>query len=290
MCLTEISCPECQSTNYRVHVTYQTQSGEVREEYRCLECGRYFCETTNTLLARLRTPLSKIVLVLESLNEGSGINAVARIFLVSKNSIYSWMEWMAALKEVLMLYALCHQFLQTVVEGDEFYTRVRENRPPAQSEGWTIVLMERATRFLWELQCGERDETLFSNAMQTLAQVIAQTSDLTLVTDGERRYGNLLFAICRETIRTGKPGRPKTTLPEKVKVRLKNKGSQAHQSGPKRPKYQAPIPEHPNTQQDFPDAQIVSTQVVIRRERKRFVNGNQMRKWDTAGHEKRERV
>ena len=34
----------------------------------------------------------------------------------------------------------------------------------------------------------------------------------------------------------------------------------------------------------------VSTQVVIQRERKRFVNGNQMRKWDTAGHEKRERV
>ena len=33
---------------------------------------------------------------------------------------------------------------------------------------------------------------------------------------------------------------------------------------------------------------IVSTQVVIQRERKRFVNGNQMRKWDTAGHEKRE--
>ena len=80
MCLTEISCPECQSTNYRVHVTYQTQSGEVREEYRCLECGRYFAETTNTPLARLRTPLSKIVLVLESLNEGSGINAAARIF------------------------------------------------------------------------------------------------------------------------------------------------------------------------------------------------------------------
>ena len=89
MCLTEISCPECQSTNYRVHVTYQTQSGEVREEYRCLECGRYFAETTNTPLARLRTPLSKIVLVLESLNEGSGINAVARIFigLLTKSGI-----------------------------------------------------------------------------------------------------------------------------------------------------------------------------------------------------------
>ena len=45
--------------------------------------------------------------------------------------------------------------------------------------------------------------------MATLAQVIAQTDDLTLVTDGERRYGNLLFDICQETLRTGQVGRPK---------------------------------------------------------------------------------
>lgn len=239
MNLSELSCPECQSTDYRLHETYSLQSGEKREQYRCGDCGTYFSETANTPMAGLRTPLSKIILVLTSLNEGIGINAAARLFQVSKNSIYGWLERMAALKEVLMLYALCHQFLQTVIEGDEFYTRVYENRPPAESEGWTIALMERASRFLWELQCGERDETLFANAIQTLAQIIAQTNDLTLVTDGERRYGNLLFAICRQTLRTGKPGRPKTTLPQGVKVRLKNKGSQSHRPGPKRPKYQA---------------------------------------------------
>ena len=256
MNLSELSCPECQSTDYRLHETYSLQSGEKREQYRCGDCGTYFSETANTPMAGLRTPLSKIILVLTSLNEGIGINAAARLFQVSKNSIYGWLERMAALKEVLMLYALCHHFLQTVIEGDEFYTRVYENRPPAESEGWTIALMERASRFLWELQCGERDETLFANAIQTLAQIIAQTNDLTLVTDGERRYGNLLFAICRQTLRTGKPGRPKTTLPQGVKVRLKNKGSQSHRPGPKRPKYQAPIPEHPKTPQDFADAQI----------------------------------
>jgi hypothetical protein len=32
-------------------------------------------------------------------------------------------------------------------------------------------------------------------------------------------------------------------------VRLKNKGSQRHRRGPKRPKYQAPYPEHPDTAQ-----------------------------------------
>jgi hypothetical protein len=33
-------------------------------------------------------------------------------------------------------------------------------------------------------------------------------------------------------------------------VRIKNKGSQTHKRGPKRPKYQAPKPEHPDTQQN----------------------------------------
>jgi hypothetical protein len=50
---------------------------------------------------------------------------------------------------------------------------------------------------------------LFQNAMQTLSQVIEQTEDLTLFTDGERRYGTLLFQICQEVLRTGCVGRPK---------------------------------------------------------------------------------
>src|SRR5215831_18020182 len=90
---------------------------------------------------------------------------------------------------------------------------------------------------------------LFKKAMGLLGQVIEQTGDLTLLTDGERRYGSLWFELCSEALRTGKRGRPKKTLPKGVKVRLKNKGSQRHKRDPKRPKYQAPYPEHPDTEQ-----------------------------------------
>ena len=31
-----------------------------------------------------------------------------------------------------------------------------------------------------------------------LREVIARTGDVTLATDGERRYGNILFEICHE--------------------------------------------------------------------------------------------
>jgi hypothetical protein len=159
-------------------------------------------------------------------------------------------------KKTLLLFALTHQFLQQIIEGDELYTRVNKKVAPDASQGWTIVLMDRATRFIWDMHCGRKDRKLFKNAMRLLCHVIEQTGDLTLLTDGERRYGSLLFELCSEVLRTGKRGRPKKTLRKGVKVRLKNKGSQRHKRGPKRPKYQAPYPEHPDTAQPLATTEI----------------------------------
>lgn len=83
-----------------------------------------------------------------------------------------------------------------------------------------------------------------------------KTGDLSLITDGERRYGKILFEICHELLRKGEKGRPKKTLPKGVKVRIKNKGSQSHKKGRKRPKYQAPQPEHPDTRQTLENQDI----------------------------------
>jgi hypothetical protein len=83
--------------------------------------------------------------------------------------------------------------------------------------------------------------------MWTLVKMINTTGDLALITDGERRYGQVLFDLCSELLRTGKRGRPPRTLPKGSQVRVKNKGSHAHKRGRKRPKYQAPCWEHPPT-------------------------------------------
>lgn len=99
-------------------------------------------------------------------------------------------------KQVLLLYSLYHQFLQQLLEGDELYTKVHHNWPSAESEGWTVVIMDRTSRFLWTLQCGQRDQELFTLAIGDICQVSAQTEDLTLLTDGERRHGNFLIEKC----------------------------------------------------------------------------------------------
>jgi transposase-like protein len=209
MSLSERHCPDCNTTNFKAHTTYIVNQGEQRTLYHCQACGAYFSETKNTPLEGLKTPISRISLVLEAINDGMGLNAACRTFHVGKNSIKRWLSRLGKLKETLLLYALCHQFIQQLIEGDELYTRVGENKPAAASEGWTVVLMDRASRFIWELQAGERDTALFEQAMTTLARVVEQTDDLTLLTDGERRYGNLLFELCQEVIRTGQVGRPK---------------------------------------------------------------------------------
>ena len=121
--------------------------------------------------------------------------------------------------------------------------------------------MDRASRFIWELSCGKKNKALFKIAIKRLADLIEQTEDLTLVTDGERRYGKVLFEICHELLRTGKVGRPRKTLKKGVVVRVKNKGAQAHKKGRKKPKYQTTCPLHPETSNDISDSETHANHV-----------------------------
>ncbi|MGB5915497.1 MAG: hypothetical protein WBG63_11575 [Phormidesmis sp.] len=77
-----------------------------------------------------------------------GLNATARTFKVSKKSVIDWEYRLGELKPTLMLYALLHEFVHQEIEEDELYTKVDKNVLPSASEGWTIVLMERGSRFL----------------------------------------------------------------------------------------------------------------------------------------------
>jgi hypothetical protein len=85
-----------------------------------------------------------------------GMNAAARTFHVSKKSIIDW-EWrLSDVKPTLLLYSLVHQFLDQIIEGDERYTKVGKNTAACDSEGWTIVLMERGSRALVPLHRKDR--------------------------------------------------------------------------------------------------------------------------------------
>ena len=50
----------------------------------------------------------------------------------------------------------------------------------------------------------ERQKT--KKALESLCKVIEKADDLTLITDGKRRYGNLLFEICQELVEQASEG------------------------------------------------------------------------------------
>ena len=254
--LLQLKCPACKSYDIHSHTPYTTKNHGIRIIYQCNSCLDYFSETKNTFMEGLQTPMSMIWLVIKARTDGMGLNAATRTFEFAKNTILSWERKFSDLHRVLFLYTLVHQFIEVVIEGDEAYTKVHRNVPPHESSGWTIVLMDRASRFIWELDCGTKDRKLFKKAIATLEQIVSRTNDLSLLTDGERRYGNLLFEVCYELVKNGKRGRPKKTLTRGIRVRIKNKGSQAHKKGRKRPTYQSPWAEHPETTHTIEETDI----------------------------------
>jgi hypothetical protein len=246
---------------------------------KCKICKKLFAETTSTFEFNLKTPLSTISLILNARTEGGAFNATCRVHSISPNTLREWEEKFGDIKDALFLYSLVSDHLTKIVEGDELYTKVKKNVDPSESEGWTIVLMDRATRFIWDMSCSKKTEKLFLKAIKKLAKIIKKDKDITLVTDGERRYSATLFTICHELLKTGKKGRPKKVFSRGVKVRIKNKGKSGSKKG--RKKYQAPKNEHPETIQDVSDADIHANHVEAQNSATRRRNSAFRRKTNT---------
>ena len=255
------SCPDCGSQDLKIHRTYETLNNGPRKLYECKDCGNLFSETWGTPMKDLKTPISKIASVIRVRSEGLGQRATGRCFGIHKNTVADWEYKFAEQKAPLMLYTICHEFIKLTFEGDELYTVVGERVEPSDSQGWTVVIMERASRFIVEQRCGEKDTELFRSVMNTVTAYIEQSEDVTFLSDGERRYGNMLFELCAEELRDGRRGRPPKTLPKDVKVRVKNKGSQNADPENSRPKYEAPWREHPDTEQTLDNRDIHANHV-----------------------------
>ena len=147
--LLRLKCPVCHSADIQYHSPYTTKNHGGRVIYKCENCQTYFSETKNTFLEGLKTPVSVIWEVIKARTEGMGFNAAARTFEKAKHTILAWERKFLALQHVLFLYALVHEFFEGVIEGDEAYTKVQKHVPPDQSRGWTILLMDRASRCIW---------------------------------------------------------------------------------------------------------------------------------------------
>jgi hypothetical protein len=132
--------------------------------------------------------------------------------------------------------------------------------PPEQSLGWTLWLMERASRCIWALDGGKKERRRCQKAMKPLSPMARQPHDVRLCTDGERRAGNRLFERGQALVKNGKPGRPKKTVQSGVHVRGKHNGAQAQKKGRKRPTSQSPWKAHPEPARTLEETEIPAHQ------------------------------
>lgn len=221
-----LHCPECESPNLKVHSRYSTRSGK-RVIYACECCGQKRSETYGSPAFNLKTPLSKVAAALKLRSEGMGLRATGRCLDCSKRDVSNWESRFAEQKLPLQLYGLLHQYICLTFEGDEVYTRVGKNLPASESEGWTMIVMERSSRYLLEMKCGEKEQALFTHVLKELLAYSAD--DISFFSDGERRYGNTLFELCNYW--STQKNKAFRSLPPGLNVRLKNKASAQRNSG-----------------------------------------------------------
>ena len=266
------SCPACSNIDIEIYSTYTTKSAGERNLLKCKVCNKIFSETNSTAMFQVNTEISKIASCIKLRSEGLGQRATARVLGIHKNTVKAWEDKFSSLKDTLKAYLFCHEFVKLTFEGDEVYTRVKSNKPAHESEGWTAILMERGSRYILESKCGFKDEELFKSVIKDLAKMAEKTNDLTLLTDGERRYSKILFELCNEKIST--KGNRKKVLTEGIKVRLKNKG------GKKAQKYEKPVPEHPNTE-DIEESEIHANHLEAKNSTLRRTNSAFRRRTNT---------
>lgn len=101
--------------------------------------------------------------------------------------------------------------------------------PPSESVGWTIHVIERDSRYWLTAQAGHKDEHLFAKGVKAAWQWAKGCDGIRWFTDGERCYGQHLWALASVYLKAGEVhpdyGHRKVWR-EGVEVAMKIKGSQ----------------------------------------------------------------
>jgi hypothetical protein len=165
---------------------HHLRDGTSMQNYWCKSCRKRFSERTGTPMAQLRTSTSIVALALKMRGEGMGVRAGGRVLTKSHSTILRWRQRLAQQADAWSPSA--PEGCEVTLENDELYTRIGENLPPSESEGWTMTSIERQSRYWVTAQVGKKDELLFEVGVKTTWQWARPAEFVRWFSDGERRY------------------------------------------------------------------------------------------------------
>lgn len=193
-------------------------------------------------MARLITPAMMVSMAIKARTEGMGVRATGRVLEKSHSTISRWEQRLAA--QVDKWSPAAPVGAEVTIEGDEVYTRVGENIPPAASEGWTIHFIERESRYWVGAKAGIKNAQLFGQGVKSAWDWASPCESIRWFTDRERRYGKELWKLASLHLKQSETTSDypyRKVWRKGLEVAIKIKGSQG------RPRVEWVKAEHPLT-------------------------------------------
>jgi transposase-like protein len=175
-----------------------------QSRYKCKRCGKTFTERKGTVLYRLQTKESVVVLVLALLAYGCPLQAIVRAFDIDERTVARWQK-------------------KAGVHCQSVHERLVENQPRpldfVQADEIRVKLQKRLVVWMaMALQVSTRlwlgGEVSVSRDKRLIARLVAKVktcalyAPLLLVTDGLASYVSAWQKAFRTPVFTGKKGRP----------------------------------------------------------------------------------
>jgi IS1 family transposase/transposase-like protein len=186
--LDHLACvnPECISYGMTLqsNLTVRKIYGADQIRYlRCSHCGEEFSERKNTALWNCKIPEARAISVAEHLSEGNSLKSTSRLTRTTVGTVRR-----IALKSGRHGKQFHQEQAQSLacktLEMDERHGYVEDKT----QQMWDAVTLDPASKFIVQLEVGERNEALMLNLMRHSVERLSNPQDILLMTDGAVTY------------------------------------------------------------------------------------------------------
>ena len=204
------ACPNQQCTyfgNTDAHMHALVGDGkhgqaEQIQTFRCQACRTTFSARRNTPLYRLKTPSSRVAMVLSALAERLDPSAAERVFCIRQATITTWLTRAGEHSQTLHKRYFCNLQLPHV-QLDELRTRLR----CAKQILWLWLAIDPRTKILPVLQLGSRTQSMAHRLIHTLRESLAPGCLPLFTSDGLNLYFYALTAHFGHWLQVARRGR-----------------------------------------------------------------------------------